>query len=186
MSRKRKLRDGIASVVNQLDPSIAKDMESGADPLATLRLVELTAALNTEAEESLRGTVDSARAAGLSWEQIGDTLRVSRQAAQQRFGTRVAPDNTPQFWRLHPVTAFNEIQRLNEVGRFGWRSVGFGALFHDLVRTEMQWEHRRVSVFSTKKPSKGDGWQLVEGMWFPWMYYAHPTGAHALSGDAPE
>jgi hypothetical protein len=37
-------------------------------------------------EDTLRALVDQARAAGHTWAEIGDLLRVSRQAAFQRFG----------------------------------------------------------------------------------------------------
>ena len=39
--------------------------------------------------------VARARAAGASWEQVGDAVGISRQAAQQRFGPQIAalPDN---------------------------------------------------------------------------------------------
>lgn len=39
-----------------------------------------------EADAALRDAVASAREAGMTWSSIGTVLRVSRQAAQQRFG----------------------------------------------------------------------------------------------------
>lgn len=171
-------------MVNQLDPGLAESVEEAADPLAILRLIDITAQLSAEAELSLRGTVTAARTAGLSWEQIGDTLHVSRQAAQQRFGTKVASNSAPEFWRLQPVTVFTEMQTLNEAGRYGWRSVGFGASFHDLVRTDVQWVHRRVSVLSPRHSLEDRGWQRIDGTWFPWAYYSQPLEARALPGGA--
>jgi len=185
MERREVLRQGIASVVNQAAPDLAAAVEGGRDPAAALRLIELTSELSAVVDESLRGAVDSARAAGLSWEQIGDTLSVSRQAAQQRF--RPKPPAPPrEVWHMTPVTSLDELARLNEAGRYGWHSVGYGALFHDLVRTDEQWEHRRVGILSARHALEGEGWQKIGTMWFPWAYYARPTGAPALSGDAPE
>ncbi len=185
MERRDIIRTGIADTVNRVDPGLAAAVESDADPRAALRLVAITAELSTEVDESLRGAVDSARAAGLSWEQIGDTLSVSRQAAQQRF-RRDAPATEGAVWHMYPVTSFDEMARLNEAGRYGWHSVGFGTLFHDLVRTGEQWEHRRVGILSLRLVSEGDGWQRIGTMWFPWAYYARPTGVEALPGDTPE
>lgn len=41
------------------------------------------------AEQRMHRVVREARQAGASWTVIGDALRTSRQAAQQRFGRRV-------------------------------------------------------------------------------------------------
>jgi hypothetical protein len=43
------------------------------------------------AEAKLRETVDAARSAGHTWQEIGDLLGTSRQAAFQRFGRPVDP-----------------------------------------------------------------------------------------------
>lgn len=45
----------------------------------------------TEARTALGGAVVKARALGASWGHVGDVLRVSRQAAQERFGALVPP-----------------------------------------------------------------------------------------------
>jgi hypothetical protein len=44
-----------------------------------------------EAEATLREAVDAARAAGHTWQEIGDLLGTTRQAAFQRFGRPVDP-----------------------------------------------------------------------------------------------
>jgi hypothetical protein len=51
-----------------------------------MRAIAATRSLDTLVEESLRGLVDQARAAGHTWAEIGELLHVSRQAAFQRFG----------------------------------------------------------------------------------------------------
>lgn len=54
------------------------------DPLDGVREADRAA---REAQESLRAAVQEARAAGLSWAEVGRTLGVTRQAAFKRFGT---------------------------------------------------------------------------------------------------
>jgi hypothetical protein len=51
-----------------------------------LRAIAATRSLHTLVEETLRGLVEQARAAGHTWAEIGELLHVSRQAAFQRFG----------------------------------------------------------------------------------------------------
>lgn len=50
------------------------------DTLGALRLVELAA------EQARRAVVAQARAQGITWQDLADTLGVSRQAVQQRYG----------------------------------------------------------------------------------------------------
>lgn len=167
------IRDGIAAIIERLDPDIHRDLDADRD--AYLRLVATAADIDEEARETLRDAVRSARGAGVSWERIGDTLHISRQAAQQRFGQEARPAET-RGRRLSPVTAFDEMERLEEAGRQGWHSVAFGTLYHDLVLDDQQWEHRRVSVFSSRQALEADGWERIGSMWIPWAYYARPTG----------
>lgn len=54
-----------------------------AGPLGAVRIARDLADL---AAEALRDAVAAARAAGCTWQEIGDLLGVSRQAAFQRFG----------------------------------------------------------------------------------------------------
>ena len=44
-----------------------------------------------QAERELTLAVADARAAGVSWQGIGDALGITRQAAQQRFGKASGP-----------------------------------------------------------------------------------------------
>lgn len=74
--------------------------------LATLRdagspLAGLAAAITLDdaVEQTIQTFVSDARAAGHTWQEIGELLAISRQAAQQRFGR--APDEAdPQQARL--------------------------------------------------------------------------------------
>jgi hypothetical protein len=51
-----------------------------------MRAIAATRSLDALVEETLRGLVEQARAAGHTWAEIGELLHVSRQAAFQRFG----------------------------------------------------------------------------------------------------
>jgi len=51
------------------------------DMIGSIRLVELAAS------QARRAIVIEARLAGYTWEEVGDALGVTRQAAQQRFGS---------------------------------------------------------------------------------------------------
>jgi hypothetical protein len=68
------------------------------EPLERLTAaVKLALELETSADQLVDGFVAEARDAGCSWAQIGLTLGVTKQAAQQRFGfvTRIEPGMPP-------------------------------------------------------------------------------------------
>lgn len=58
-----------------------------AEPEALEVIAEL-AALRDRTNRELAASVAKAREAGLSWSQIGAELGVSKQAAQQKYGTK--------------------------------------------------------------------------------------------------
>jgi hypothetical protein len=64
-----------------------------AEPAAGAPLVAVAAAreLSAAAAAALQAAVDRARSAGYSWQEIGDVLETTRQAAFQRFGRPVDP-----------------------------------------------------------------------------------------------
>lgn len=55
-------------------------------PGQVMRAIAATRSLDMVVEDTLHALVDQARAAGHTWAEIGGLLRVSRQAAFQRFG----------------------------------------------------------------------------------------------------
>lgn len=149
------------------------------EPPAYLRLVAATRVAAEESSRLLREAIASARAAGHSWDAVGRVLGVSRQAAQQRFGTPVAPDadggpaTGPVRRVLTPVTAFTEMDVLEDEGRYGWHCVDYGAYFLVVEASPWQWEHRRVSVVpGQRRRLEQEGWERIRTMWFPWAYYA--------------
>jgi hypothetical protein len=66
---------------------LAELSQSGSPRDAVAAARDLSAA----AEAALQSAVDRARAAGVSWREIGDMLGTTRQAAFQRFGHPVDP-----------------------------------------------------------------------------------------------
>ena len=55
-------------------------------PGQAMRAIAATRSLDMIVEDTLRALVEQARTAGHTWAEIGELLRVSRQAAFQRFG----------------------------------------------------------------------------------------------------
>jgi hypothetical protein len=163
------------------------------DPNEFLRLVASSRTAAEQTSTLLRDSIDSARAAGHSWDTLGRILGVSRQAAQQRFGSQGAPPapstvaaglgdvaehraaaESPSRRVISPLTSLDEMAVLAEEGLRGWHSIGYGTLYHLVERSEWQWEHRRVvwSPISPLRRLEAEGWELIGRITFPWAYYA--------------
>ncbi|WP_199421486.1 hypothetical protein [Actinotalea solisilvae] len=177
------LRDHLAAALDAAEPGLAARLAD--DPAAHLDLVALARDARGETDVLLAAAVASARAAGCTWEQVGGVLGMTKQAAQQRYGRRdelsvpVPPSDGPRTMTLAPLSAVNEMRVLDRAGRHGWHSVGYGALFHVVERSDVQWEHARTGILSRPR---GDGWERVGGGWVLWSYWARPTSAPALPG----
>lgn len=144
-----------------------------------LRLVRRSAVAHEVSGQLLQQAVSAARSGGLSWAVLGQELGLSRQGAQQRFGgTRADPDEgadgADERW-LGPVTAFDELGELELAGRLGWHTVEVGMFRHRMVRTQTQWEHRRVVWAKATSAYLKDGWQIGAKA-FPWLYLVRDTG----------
>jgi hypothetical protein len=183
MTDNAELAQLLARTIAAMDPTIEKRIDS--DPQASLDLVVLAAEAHSEIGKILKSAVSSARSAGWSWEAIGRALGMSRQAAQQRFGVKTeATEPSLERQRLVGLTATNEMEILNEKGRHGWHSVGYGPLFHDLEKSDVQWVHCRVFVGTRKaKNLESDDWERVGTMWFPWHYFKKQLGLPAEAED---
>lgn len=72
---------------------------AGAGPASGpgLAAIRLARELRSLADGALRVTVDRARAAGHTWQDIGDALGTTRQAAFQRFGRPIDPRTGEQM-----------------------------------------------------------------------------------------
>ena len=173
-----RLRRALSDAITSVDPTLAGRLEH--EPNSYLDLIDLTSRSAEEIARLLQCAVTSARQASVSWERIGQHLGISRQAAQQRFGRVLdSTDSHPsdEKRRLFPLTAFDEMDALAEAGRAGWHSIGYGMYFHDVIQSNEQWEHRRVAAFgSSRHRLESEGWHRIGAIWFPWAYYARPTG----------
>lgn len=177
------LSDLIARAVARADPSLERRLER--EPEAHLELVVMTRRVRDVSDVLLHDAVSSARAAGQSWEAIGSALGMSRQAAQQRFGRAPQPiPGTAEHRQIVGLTAFNEMDQLAVWGQHGWHSIRFGPLFHDVEKSEVQWEHARAVIGSRKaKELEAEGWDRVGSSWFPWQYFKRPTDLPAQPGE---
>ncbi|HYO85781.1 MAG TPA: hypothetical protein VES01_04900 [Dermatophilaceae bacterium] len=158
-----------------------------AEPGDHLKIVSRAAAAEQASRKLLQQAVGAARGSGHSWAAIGAELGLSRQGVQQRFGTRTQPEDGPQYRWLGPVTAFDEMPELELAGRLGWHTVEAGMLRHKMVRTDTQWEHKRVVWSGPLSRYEQNGWQ-VGCRAFPWAYLVRDLGAQAqppASGSAP-
>jgi len=175
--------DIVARAIAQLDSGLEKRL--GDDPQAHLDLVVLTHRAHDEVGELLRSAVVAARSAGWSWEAIGGSLGMSRQAAQQRFNhVATAEIEFDDNRRLVGLTTMREMGELNAWGRHGWHSVGYGPMFHDLQCSTTQWQHRRVVVGSrAARDLERAGWERIGTMWFPWIYFKRDMDQRAEPGE---
>ena len=77
----------IADALDNLEELLAEKraylngLGSSLDELGTVRQIE------SNLNDLRQGLVDSARFNGHSWTEVGDALNISRQAAQQRYGS---------------------------------------------------------------------------------------------------
>ena len=168
-----------------LDARGAADLPLDPDePQDHLAIVRRAAAAEQASRELLQQAVSAARGSGHSWATIGAELGLSRQGVQQRFGSRGDPQDDPQYRWLGPVTAFDEMRELEIAGQMGWHTVQAGMLRHKLVRTDTQWEHKRVVWTGPLRHHEQHGW-LVGCRAFPWTYLVRELDAPALphAGD---
>lgn len=169
------IRSALDEAIVALSPAIFERLDT--DAAAYLELVTIAAQAQTAGSGVLRDAVQSARSAGHSWQAIGACLGMTRQAAQQRFGA-FSEVGVGAVRRVSPLTSFNEMRVLNAAGRYGWRSVGFGTLYHDMECTDEQWEHMR-RIPGGRGQEETAGWEKIGSMWFPWAYYRRSLGVGA-------
>jgi hypothetical protein len=135
-----------------------------------------------EARLALHRWIDAGRRAGLSWAEIGATLRISKQAAQQRFGVAGDEDEGGEGGDIRVrlgATAFNEMRMLEQEGRNGRELVGTGAFTLYFRQTPRRWEYRRVAAASLDAAEtmlRGQGWTHVSS-WFLFHYFKRPLAA---------
>ncbi|HSR86100.1 MAG TPA: DUF3887 domain-containing protein [Streptosporangiaceae bacterium] len=83
----------LGDLARRLGAAAGRESSTGASSPspAGLRAVQVASELSAAAADALRLSVDLARAAGRTWQELGDVLGVSRQAAFQRFGHPIDP-----------------------------------------------------------------------------------------------
>jgi len=132
-----------------------------------------------EARLNLNRWIDAARRADMSWAEIGETLGITKQAAQQRFGRVIGyaeeRADSGTFVRTG-ATAFNELRILAEEGRKGNELVALGALTLSFRPSERLWEYcRRIGTGSDAMRLQAEGWEHVAS-WLPFHYYKRAIG----------
>ena len=88
------LAESIVAKARKLRPSArrgARRGRAGGGPGGGLDQVQAATELAALAAAALQLSVQQARAAGRTWQEIGELLGVSRQAAFQRFGRPADP-----------------------------------------------------------------------------------------------
>lgn len=153
---------------------VAREGDLGLDD--HIALIAASARAEADVRAILQRSVTAARGGGASWALIGTQLGMTRQAAQQRFGApiAVAPASDTERW-LGPVTAFDELGELALAGRAGWHTIEAGVLAHRMVRTDTQWEHRRILWRGSLASEESAGW-VVGCRAFPWIYLVRDLG----------
>jgi hypothetical protein len=110
------LRTGLALVLDQnlrVVSATLRGEPGAASPMSALSSARTAAAA---IEQATRALVEQARAAGRTWQEIGELLAISRQAAQQRFG-QGAPDGE------HRVLALRAAEVVGQVNAGAWEDV---------------------------------------------------------------
>ena len=130
-----------------------------------------------EARATLRNWINAGRRGGMSWADIGELMGISRQAAQQKFGSIREPE--PHTGLTHnqtvdvKATAFDEERILQREGERGLELLSVGPFKLHFKKTKQVWEYRRVTTVAAMWPhdaSKDKDWQFVAA-WFPFKYF---------------
>ncbi len=88
--------------------ALAEQVGSPLTPSVHLDLVRRSRAVDDLAEQVFKLCVQQSRDAGHTWQEIGDLLGVTRQAAFQRFGRPIDPERgEPMDKTVHMADARN-------------------------------------------------------------------------------
>jgi hypothetical protein len=155
----------------QLVADVLRADEQAADQV--MRAIAATRSLDALVEETLRGLVEQARAAGHTWAQIGELLHVSRQAAFQRFGggprttsghgAVATPVDGAVEDALSMLEAFLEGRFEDARARFGRRMLE--AISLELladVREKVRREAGEVQALGSPRVAVRDGYTVVD------------------------
>lgn len=175
ITEQQELRDKTAALVldwaeNRHPPFTGETVEGFGDAIVAAHLVA------DEGRLALHRWVDAARRAGLSWADIGDSLGITKQAAQQRFKApdhdddKMIFDDGEEIRRLG-ANAFNEMRMLREEGQKCHELVRTGPLTLVFRRSDHAWEYRRrVGAAAMMAEMKKAGWTYVSS-WLSLHYF---------------
>ena len=108
----------LAQLARELAEQALAIAERGGHPLTApdrLQLVGNAREASVLADQVLRICVDQSRDAGVTWQQIGDLLGVTRQAAFQRFGKPIDPrTGEPMDKTVHMTDAAHRARQIAE------------------------------------------------------------------------
>ncbi len=164
------LKDHIESAI-LTEAGIGKNVPE--DSAILVHLIEVTGHATNICHELQHSAVNQARRNDVSWAEIGQTLEISRQAAQQRFASEKVESAAFGVRTIRGVTAFNEMSILESEGRAGNHLTGFGALTIQVKPSSKVWMHKRVTALNigkVRKQMEANEWTYV-GSWFPFHYF---------------
>jgi hypothetical protein len=131
----RVLERSVAGVVGALAPPDG-GTEAELQPLAVLlAAVTATGAL----DEATSFAVARARDAGHTWQEIGELLAITRQAAQQRFGERAGDRPEPE----HAALAQRASEIVGQIDRGEWTEAA--ADWNGVLRSELSLERLQTA-----------------------------------------
>lgn len=150
---------------------------TGAEESDFIDMIQASDIALSEAKMSLQRWVLAGRRGGLSWNDIGGLLGISKQAAQQRFSDRASASSDILKTTDDIVTvranAFTEMGILASYGLDGYELLATGPQQLTFRKTSQIWEYdRRVAIsaglITTHLVKKG--WMHVSS-WFPFHYF---------------
>lgn len=133
-------RESLAADLERSFAGILSALHQQPDRPQPLDFLRVTRAAAAQIDAVTRVAVDDARAAGHTWHEIGELLSVSRQAAQQRFGSSTST--------LPP-------EQLAALGRRAQQLLG-QIRDHDYEQARADWSKTMLAALSQQKLS--DAW----------------------------
>ena len=179
INEEKAIRSATAAVV--LDWAERREPPVTGETAEGLReAIEVAHLVAEEGREGLARWVDAGRRAGLSWSEIGDTLGISKQAAQQRFKPSDSEFDGSAYGKNANIvvrtgaSAFHEMRILEEEGRQGRELIDMGVLKLVFRQTDTKWEYRRkIGQSRMIAAMQEDGWQHAS-VWLPFHYFKRP------------
>jgi hypothetical protein len=158
--------DRMMTVAGQLAAELTQT--DAGSPLAAMASAR---ELATVANAALQTAVDRARTAGHSWQEIGDVLETTRQAAFQRFGRPVDPrTGEPMTRAVLPGAAERAIAIFADIAAGKW----------DAARADFG--PQMLEAVSASRLA--DGWAQLAGLIGRYESmgepFAHPLGEHTI------